>query len=248
MGKRLFLSLMIFGFSFAGDLEQIKPQRLEGEGTYRVIISLKDISRIVCPVEFKSDPVYSKEKYIVMKRAGKNIFVKIQPKKYVDQQTQDVKMIEYPPGRREAIVKCGDDVFTLIMEPKDVPTQTIYLNAKVKKSEEVKEFEKASDYEETLLKLIKYAYLEKMPRGYRVEYPELSKDFAELKMELNRRYIGYYYIVDVYQITPKMDMDVDEAVFIPYLEDGLKALALESLKLKKGKKVRLFVVRKNKLD
>ena len=211
-------------------------QVIEGDGYHYVEISLTDINRIVCSSEI-TGVVYSKEKSIEVKRKGRNAWVKILPTKRGGE-------IKYPSYPREVYVECGGKVFSLILLPKKMPATTVVLKVPYEDLARAREFErKANSYERLVLSLIRHAYREEPPPGYRVE--KLNKkvrEFKELDLYILKQYVGDKYIVEEYLITARGEVHLNEGAFIPYIRFPV-ALSIVKPSLKKGESTRLLVVR-----
>lgn len=225
------LILGLIGLGFAKDIQVV-----EGDGYHYVHVSLTDINRIVCPAEI-SGVVYSKEKSIEIKRKGNNAWVKILP-------TKKGSKISYPSYPREVYVECGNRVFSLVLIPKKVPASTIVLKVPYENVEKAKEFEaKANSYESLMLSLIKHAYQEVPPSGYKAKRVNKKvKGFKELDLYKLKEYVGGKYVVEEYMITAKEDVHLNEGAFIPYVRSPL-AISIVKPKLKKGESTRLIVVK-----
>jgi len=115
-----------------------------------VNISLTDVNRISCPYTIKWF-TYSKEKEIQITKANKNLLVKIIPKVIVEGNEEKIVRDSFP---RELLVECGNQVFTLILVPKKIPTQTIILKPKFADTKKALKFETSNDYETTIKELI----------------------------------------------------------------------------------------------
>lgn len=207
------------------------------DGYVFVDISLKDISRIQCPEEIKST-AYSKEKAIEIKTAGRSAFVKLLPKKDPVKQT-----LIYEDIPRELFVECGGEVYSLVLVPKDIPSQTIVLYSGFSNIKKAKDFE-SNLYEKTITDLIRAAYLEIPPEGYRIKHMRLVKNFKEIELIASSSYEGFGFEVMTYLITAKSDIELDERAFLEVLDGDTVAVAILKPVLKGGESTRLFVVRR----
>lgn len=229
-----FISVLLLsaGIVFAQGIEVV-----EGEGWHYVKVSLTDINRISCPVEI-GQVVYSKEKEIEVKRSGPNAYVKFLPKVMPDGKTE----IESFP--RELYVECGDKVFQLVLLPEKIPAVHITLKLPRASVERAREYEKSSPYDSMMLELVGSVYREEPPEGYEVKVINSPYSrFAELDMVLYREYTGGRYVVQEFILQAKMDVELWEGQFLPYLEKPL-AIAIVKPILKAGESTRLIVVRR----
>ena len=231
--------MAVMGLVFAQ--EEVPPKGIQvvefSHGWNVVYISLGDVNRIVCEKGDVSSVVFSQEKDMQVKTEGRNVFVKLVPKDSPDGKKE---ISDFP---RELYVECAGDVFQLILYPKSIPATTVYLKSPYKRDTvKAKEFELGSPFEETIGKLIKAAYMEEIPEGYDVELVNKQVGtFQELDMVLYRRYTGDRFIVDEYLISAKMNLELSEAVFLPYLKNPV-AISIVKPILKEGETTRMIVV------
>jgi len=243
--KRLSLALLAASVVFAK--EEAPPKGVQvvefSHGWNVVYVSMGDVNRIVCEKGAVPTVVYSQEKEMQVKTEGQNVFVKLVPKEEGDGK----KVIsDYP---RELYIECDGEVFQLLLYPKSIPATTIYLKLPYKKdTTKAKAFERASFFEETIAKLIKSAYLEEIPDGYDVEMVNRTAgSFRELDMVLYRRYTGDRFVVEEYLITAKLNLELSEASFLPYLKNPV-AISIVKPILKEGETTRMFVLSINSGD
>ncbi len=242
--KRISLALLAASVVFASEAPPKGVQVVEFSHGWNVVqISMGDVNRIVCERGEVATVVYSQEKEMQVKTEGRNVFVKLVPREEV----KGKKVIsDYP---RELYVECAGEVFQLLLYPKSIPAATIYLKLPYKKdTTKARNFERASSFEETIAKLIKSAYLEEIPDGYDVEVVNRpAGSFRELDMVLFRRYTGDRFVVEEYLITAKLDLELSEASFLPYLKNP-SAISIVKPILKEGETTRMFVVSINSGD
>jgi len=227
--------------------EEVPPKGLQvvefSHGWNVVYVSMGDVSRIVCEKGDVPTVVYSQEKEMQVKIEGRNVFVKLVPK---EEDNGKKVILDYP---RELYVECGGEVFQLLLYPKSIPAATIYLKLPFKQgTAKAKAFEKTSPLEETIGRLIKSAYLEEIPDGYDVEMVNKpAGSFQELDLVLYRRYTGDRFVVEEYLITAKLNLELSEASFLPYLKNPVAVSIVKPI-LKEGETTRMFVVSINSGD
>lgn len=238
MIKKILLSCAIASFLAAvenGAGERI--QIIDGDGYQFATVSLTDISRVHCGSGI-SNLVYSKEKNIEIKSTGKDAYIKILPKGVGDK-------LEYSKNPREVYFECGPKTYSLVLVPKDIPAQTILLKIDSADVEKASEFEKKDSYQSTLMELIKRGYTETPPDGYEVVRGDQTNNFKELKLSLEKKYIGSKYIIYEYIIEAKTDIDhrnpLQASVFTEYLTKPL-VVSIVKHTLIKGEKTRMIVV------
>lgn len=223
-----------------------KPQQIFGTaGGYNFVdVSLKDLSRIHCINGDVNSIFFSKEKEIEIKMAGGDAFIKILPHKI---ETGEKEKLEYGSHPREVYLNCDDKTFSLILNPKNIPAQTIELvgGGGYGQNKKAGEFEKANPYDGTLLELVKKAFLGDMPDGYNtVETNEFVGNFNELKLQKKREYVGDRFIVSEYFIEAKKHVNIYEGMFIPYLKNSL-AISIIKTNLEPTEFTRMLVVSLN---
>jgi hypothetical protein len=242
--KRLSLALLAASVVFASEVPPKGVQVVEFSHGWNVVyISMGDVNRIVCEKGIVSTVVYSQEKEMQVKTEGRNVFVKLVPR----EESNGKKVIsDYP---RELYVECAGEFFQLLLYPKSIPATTIYLKLPYRRDiTKARAFEKEDPFKETIAKLIKAAYLEEIPDGYDVEViNKPAGSFKELDMVLYRRYIGDRFVVEEYLITAKLNLELSEASFLPYLKNP-SAISIVKPILKEGETTRMFVVSVNSGD
>lgn len=215
----------------------------------KVMMSNRDINRIVCESGPIKDVVYSKEKGIDVKIDGDNAFVK-----FVMKGDPDTGNVSYATIPSEFYVVCGDsDVYTLIASPKNIPAQTISLASPGKHLKKNLSLFKGVPFEDTIVSLIKDAYRDNIPDSFTVR---------PINRQLNVfRYIGVLlkrevsvdgdglllkeYALTLKPTAPENEMRVTEKNFlVPELAQKPVGISLDHLLLKKGRAVRLFIVEK----
>lgn len=225
------------GYAQANNVTLVKST----DGYTFVDISLKDISRIHCESEIEST-VYSKEKQIEIKTSGRDAFVKILPK--MDNLKNKLLYEDIP---RELFVSCGGEVFSLVLVPKDIPSQTVILRNTISDIKKAGNYEIADSYEKTIMKLIQSAYLEVPPDGYTVRHINASsKNFKEIDLIEMYEYSGLRYAVTTYYITAKQDIELKEKNFVYLMGNDVAAVAILKPTLKQGESTRMFIVRRKK--
>jgi hypothetical protein len=202
------------------EIERLKkykniPQIVEDEDYQAVEISLKDVTRVVCFTNI-TRAVYSKEKAMEIKTVDRNAFIKNLPKEVVDP-TSGRTATEYDSRPKELYLVCGDKTFSLLLIPKDIPANTIYLKSSYVEKEKAVSFEKSNDYEDTILKLVSSAYFENIPDGYDVEdIDKVSKEYQEIRLVHKRNYTGIMFQVQEYIVIAKKELNINEITILVY--------------------------------
>ncbi|MCL4476579.1 MAG: type-F conjugative transfer system secretin TraK [Nitrospirae bacterium] len=220
-------------------------QMVYDEGFQPVEIAMKDISRIVCSADI-ANIVYSKEKSMEIKSQGRDAFVKNLPVESVDPATGAV-MLRYDKRPKEVYVLCGGKTYSLLLIPRDIPATTIFLKSTMGDKEQASRYERAADYETTILRLIRDIYREDLPIGYEVsEINRLVKNYHESDIVHNRDYIGDYLRVQEYIVYAKQALNLDEIELLDLLKiKNPLAITLADNVLEAKQQTRVIVVRLN---
>lgn len=209
-----------------------------------VKISLKDVTRLVCFTDI-TKTVYSKEKNMEIETDGRDAFIKNLASKTADPLTGQ-PTIRYDTRPKELYVMCGARTFSLILVPDDVRATTIYLKSTQADKSKAAAFE-ASDYENTLYKLMKAAYNEDIPDGYEVE--EIDKPqgkFKEGTMVHRRNYSGDMFQVNEFIFISNEDVNLDELQVLEVLKyRNTLAVSIVDNILAPNQQTRIFLVRTN---
>ena len=219
------------------------PQIVEDEDYQAVEISLKDVTRVVCFTNI-TRVIYSKEKGMEIKTVDRNAFIKNLPKEAVDPMTGRIA-IDYDSRPKEVYLVCGDKTFSLLLIPKDIPANTIYLKSSYVEKEKAFSFEKSNDYENTILKLLKSAYSENVPDGYSVDNIEkVLKEYQEIRLVHKRNYTGIMFEIQEYVVIAKKELNINEITLLEAISPkNPLAVSIVSPLLRPNEQSRVFVVR-----
>src|SRR3990172_13355509 len=128
----------------------------------RVELSATDVNRVVCEGGEIKDVVYSKEKGLIVKASGSDVYVKFQVFQKEDK-------LVYDEAPSEMYISCEESVYSLIATPVKTPSVTVRLadrkNTRVKGNAAVF---KGLVYEEKVLKFLKMAYMDERSEERRV--------------------------------------------------------------------------------
>ena len=219
------------------------PQIVEDEDYQAVEISLKDVTRVVCFTNI-TRVIYSKEKGMEIKTVDRNAFIKNLPKEAVDPMTGRIA-IDYDSRPKEVYLVCGDKTFSLLLIPKDIPANTIYLKSSYVEKEKAFSFEKSNDYENTILKLLKSAYSENVPEGYSVDNIEkVLKEYQEIRLVHKRNYTGIMFEIQEYVVIAKKELNINEITLLEAISPkNPLAVSIISPLLRPNEQSRVFIVR-----
>lgn len=219
------------------------PQIVEDEDYQAVEVSLKDVTRIVCFTNI-TRTVYSKEKGIEIKTVDKNAFIKNLPKEIIEPSSGRIA-IEYDSRPKEVYIVCGDKTFSLLLIPKDIPANTIYLKSSYVDKEKAFSFEKSGDYENMILKLIRSAYLEDILEGYDVEdIGKVVREYQEVRMVHKRNYTGIMFQVQEYVLIARKELNINEITLLEAVSPrNPLAVSIVSPVMRPNEQSRFFIVR-----
>jgi conjugal transfer pilus assembly protein TraK len=214
----------------------------------KVLLSNRDVNRIICMNGPIKDIIYSKEKGITVKTNGNNAFVKFLISR--DPATGDFIYTKIPS---ELYVVCGSDstVYTLITVPRDIPAQTVQLISHKKEIKKNLSLFEGIPFEKKVLLLVKDAYRDKIPESFTVKVLNRPLNiFRDIDISLKRQIIAdgeglglKEYVLTLRPTSTKTQMHLEEKFFLlPELAQKPVGIALEHMTLQKGRVSRLFIV------
>jgi len=210
----------------------------------QAFVSSRDVNRIVCGDEIR-DVLFSKEKGVKVKNTGRNLFVKFLYAK------SDSGEPMYANKSIEMFVVCGENVFNLILTPKGIPAQTIRLESgKLEKIRKNTALFLGMPFEKKVTSLIKSAYKDELEKSFDIK--ETDKEvrvYADLKTVIRRTVSIEGEGVKLTELIaiPSRDIELNEKMFnkVEFATRPV-AIAVEHLRAKKGKPVRVFIVEKTR--
>lgn len=161
------------GGGFTGDIEDLMPlmpaiESVLPEVPTPVALSGSDTNRFICPEGSEArdagetSVIVSKEKGVVIKIVGRNVFIK-----FLERKMGDKVMLSSTPT--DLFVVCGEIVYNIIAVPKNGPSKTIRLVDSVNKvKKNIAQYETMS-YEKKLLQIIKSVYKNELPDSFSVQ-------------------------------------------------------------------------------
>jgi len=206
-----------------------------------VELSSSDVNRIVCEGGEIKDVVYSKEKGLIVKSSGSDVYVKFQVF-----QKEDKLVYDETPS--ELYITCGESVYSLIAAPVKTPSVTLRLADRKNKVKESAAVFKGLVYEEKILKFLKMAYMDDIPDVFSIDVPseeaagpEVRFSSVDLRLRRVVKAEGEGLVLKEYRVMPKEDIEVREIDFMSLAEKPA-AVALDSTVMKQGLEYRLFVI------
>jgi conjugal transfer pilus assembly protein TraK len=214
------------------------------EVTTRIRLSNSDVNRIVCADDIR-DVVYSQEKGVVVRIAGKNAFVKFTV-------TKKGRELLYSETPSELHVVCGEAIYSLVAIPQRVPAQTIQLSTgqKERVRKNLALFE-GLPFEKKVLKIVRDTYAEEIPESFVIRAVNRKVDlFQEIGLTLRREIIveGEGFRVLEYAASLKAEqkeLRLSEKAFLrKELTENPVAIAIDEPLLRPGETARIFIVEK----
>lgn len=226
MRKLLIFTILIISIASTIYAKVIKKDFRELIGNKFINVSIKDINLLRFPYQVKE---VQSSKDLSMNIRGKNIFI---------------KLIEKVPTELFVMLNDPDETtINIILNPKDIPSQTIEFTDKTAEMKKVYEEEKSIPYEKAIRNIIVSISKTGKVKGYSVlEADNETIKTNELELTKLRTYQGYKYSAEVWKVKNISDKAL-------YLEEpffymiGMKAISIENHNLAKGEETLLYIVR-----
>lgn len=229
----------------------IEPQLsyiVEPDKVTPLTLSADNVNRVVCPVDIK-DVVYSEEKGVQVKIAGKNAFIKFLIKRIGNKE-------QYSNIPTDIYVVCGDRVYSMIAFPKKQPPVVVYLKDKGEKVKSAVDKYASLPVEKRIVNIVK-AFSNNTPPEEAEFYPDkkVYKLYDGLRIVEKGRYVlvGEGMQVRVIDITAENVptganyVEIQEKDFLRVeITQTPLAMSLDKLRLYKGDTARLLVIEKSK--
>ena len=230
IGKVLWLAALFFLFLCNQDTYALDTVTLtEGQSLF-VDLSERNLNLIRFPSP--GVRVYTSSKILDVKVDEGNVFVKF--------------MEGQPPGPQELFFIAPSGVYSMILVPKGIPSQTIIVRIPKEDVSEALNWETSHSYIAGLKELIKAMYEERPPRGFSVkEVSEERSRWKEVKEVLRRIYAGATLQGELYELT-NVSTEAVRLIENEFYEKGVLAVSVERHELKPGEKTELYIVKKTK--
>ncbi|MDK2792870.1 MAG: conjugal transfer pilus assembly protein TraK [Deferribacteres bacterium] len=226
MKKLLIFTALIISVTSTIYASVIKKDFRELVGNKFINASIKDVNLLRFPYQIKE---VQSSKDLSMNIRGKNVFI---------------KLIEKVPTELFIMLNDPDETtINIILNPKDIPSQTIEFTDKTAEMKKVYEEEKSIPYEKAIRNIIVSISKTGKVKGYSVlEVDNETIKTDELELTKLRTYQGYKYSAEVWKVKNISDKAL-------YLEEpffymiGMKAISIENHNLAKGEESLLYIVR-----
>ena len=213
-----------------------------------VELSNRDVNRVVCTNGNINDVYFSQEKGIVVENNGASAFIKFVIKNDGHQDT-------FVNVRSEFYITCDNDVYTLMVTPKDnISGQTIRLSGgdKERMEENVSLLGPLAE-EDRAIYLTKAVLTEDIPDSFQIIEPKLLNEewrFDVIKnTEVTRkrrvRVDGFGMKLTEFWLKAKQDMYLDERKFLDeHFGTDIFAITVDPIAIRQGQVARILVVEK----
>ena len=230
IGKVLWLAALFFLFLCNQDTYALDTVTLtEGQSLF-VDLSERNLNLIRFPSP--GVRVYTSSNILDVKVDEGNVFVKF--------------MEGQPPGPQELFFIAPSGVYSMILVPKGIPSQTIIVRIPKEDVSEALNWETSHSNIAGLKELIKAMYEERPPRGFSVkEVSEERSRWKEVKEVLRRIYAGATLQGELYELT-NVSTEAVRLIENEFYEKGVLAVSVERHELKPGEKTELYIVKKTK--
>lgn len=226
MKKLIMLVFLTVLMSFTIHAQTIQKDFRELIANKFINVSVKDINLLRFPYAIKE---VQSSKDLSLNIRGKNVFV---------------KLIEKIPTELFVMLNDPDETtVNIILNPKDIPAQTIEFTDKATELKKIYEEEKSIPYENAIRNIILAISNTGKVKGYSVlEGDNETVRTKELELTKVRTYQGYKYSAEVWKVKNIADRAL-------YLEEpffymiGMKAISIENHNLAKNEETLLYVVR-----
>ena len=241
--RKIAYSTVFFLSLFSVSVYATGPDVVKPEVPTQIILSSTDVNRLTCSEPIK-DVIFSSEKGVETKFTGNDVFIKFKAKKLKGR-------IYYPAKPSELFVVCGSNVYTLLAQPKQIPSRTIRLSSP-KKQQIKKNMDLFTNMpvERKALKLIKEGYHDQFPESYEIKNLKIPvKVLPGTKATIVRRVevqgAGLVLLeIDVTGTSPG-PVRLEESDFInPSFGKRLLAISIDKHVLMPGESTRVWVVRR----
>ncbi len=217
------------------------------ESTTPVVVSNRDVNRIVCAGGDINNVYFSQEKGLVVTNEGKNAFVKF---KSIDEGGSLKRITQ----KTELYVTCAFNVYTLIMDPQNVDAQTHYLgNGDLQNVKDNQEVYGSMPDEQRALELTLSVLKNEIPESFTVaRSSQVLRDYhtnvipeAKIAKIQDVSMDGIGLSLQEYQVVADSALLLQETQFLDiYFGKNIFAISIEPRNLSKGDYARVFVVQK----
>ncbi|GAB1534401.1 hypothetical protein ADMFC3_00320 [Geovibrio sp. ADMFC3] len=187
MIKKLILAVLVTAISVTSYADSIEPEKVS-----RITVSNIEVNRVVCPYPIR-EVKYSEETGVKYSASGNNLFIKF-PITISELDGKEVSRTLFS-GNTELFLVCDEKVYSLIMQPKKVSAQTIYLSDTAGEMKKAHNYVSQNDYESLMLDLIQAMIDVRTPPGFVMNDVNLSENYRNIRFNTVKTLTGGGYIV-----------------------------------------------------
>jgi len=235
---RILMGLLFICTTSASADMFVSPER-----TTQIVLSNRDVNRVVCEDGRMGEVFASEEKGVVVQTTEHDAFVKLHLKR-----NTDTGAVVRPTIDVDLHMVCAGEVYTLIGKLKTIPAQTIRLRSGSGNAKANLKRMRGMPEERRIQLLMREAYKDAFPRSYVVEdRNEVVGTLGEGEVALIRdvRVEGVGLRMKIYKYTATEPVALTEPDFIrPLFGKHIAAVSIDSSKkrLDGGESVRVFVI------
>lgn len=153
------------------------------------------------------------------------------------------KKIVYPKVPSSVLFKTGKSVVSLLLVPKNIPPQTVYINS-IGTSSELP-FHSGGGFSKYAAKIFKDIYAKRIPRGYMPKDENITykSNYPQIRIKLFKKYKGGRFTVYEYLIKnlSNNEVSLSNKEFL-YLRNNILAISLSEEHLFKNTYTRLLIM------
>lgn len=203
-------------------------------------------NRLIFDSEVNANPIFSKEKNLEIYKANNSVFIKFIPfvKVEVLDKQEQVKDIDYSKSKTsELFVSTLNGTYSFTIEPKNISSQTYFIQDNQKKDKNLLKFE-VDPARKVIKNITRGIFLNEALENYkRVRNKEKDIQIDDLKVSSKFIFIGKVYSAYLYEITALKDTEnIDEKIFLDLGLKNERAISLKDKTLFKNQKTLLVVV------
>lgn len=218
--------------------EVIRP-----EETVTKTVSNRDVNRIHCPSPVQ-DVIWSQEKPVAVTTDGNNVFVKFKIRREGMEETR----VSTP---LDLTIICGQEVYSLILNPVDMDLATIRLgNGQTKELAVVAKEWGALPLEEKVKKFTLITYKNELPNSFRKANLTATDPRRNIVAYSDLSITGLYEVrasgtglrATEYEVTAKKSMALEESDFLLPEFGDIAGITIDPLHLSAGQSGRLIII------
>jgi len=203
-------------------------------------------NRLIFDGQVNAKPIFSKEKNLEIYKANNSVFIKFTPfvKVEVLDKQEQIKDIDYSKSKiSELFVSTTNGTYSFTIEPKNISSQTYFIQDSQKKAENLLKFE-INEVRKVMKNITKGIFLNEALKGYKkINNKHKAFEIDNLKILPKFIFKGKIYSAFLYEITAQKDIkNIDEKIFLDLALENKRAISLKDKTLLKNQKTLLVLV------